>query len=255
MTFSVRSVGDAGGPLRPGDPQRAGRRGQRVQHRPAAPQPVTVRTEAQHHVVRASRGGPPVHGRRRRAAVELEVRAVPRRRGPAGRARCRACAPAGCRCSQPRATRSHARFTATLSTAPTNRHTGHLHRSHDDSRGYRRPPGHPRVQLAHRHRGRPGARGPGAAVPGLRRGAGCRAAHPGTRASTSTPSTPTATTSLIQAEPTGEVVGTYRMLPPGRRARLYSDGEFDLRGLTQLRPGLVETGRSCVARRATAPVP
>jgi putative hemolysin len=43
-----------------------------------------------------------------------------------------------------------------------------------------------------------------------------------------------------------EVVGTYRMLPPGRRSTLYSDGEFDLRGLARLRPGLVETGRSCV---------
>lgn len=43
-----------------------------------------------------------------------------------------------------------------------------------------------------------------------------------------------------------EVVGTYRMLPPGRRPTLYSDGEFDLRGLARLRPGLVETGRSCV---------
>ncbi len=43
-----------------------------------------------------------------------------------------------------------------------------------------------------------------------------------------------------------EVVGTYRMLPPGRRPHLYSDGEFDLRGLAPLRGGLVETGRSCV---------
>jgi putative hemolysin len=51
---------------------------------------------------------------------------------------------------------------------------------------------------------------------------------------------------LIQAEPSGEVVGTYRMLPPGRRDRLYSDVEFDLRGLAPLRPAMVETGRSCV---------
>jgi putative hemolysin len=51
---------------------------------------------------------------------------------------------------------------------------------------------------------------------------------------------------LIQTEPTGEVVGTYRMLPPGRRRGLYSDSEFDLRGLKHLRPGMVETGRSCV---------
>jgi putative hemolysin len=36
------------------------------------------------------------------------------------------------------------------------------------------------------------------------------------------------------------------MLPPGRGTRLYSDGEFDLRGLAPLRDSLVETGRSCV---------
>jgi putative hemolysin len=54
---------------------------------------------------------------------------------------------------------------------------------------------------------------------------------------------------LIRLEDTGEVVGTYRMLPPDRAlraGRLYSDGEFDLRGLAPLRPALVETGRSCV---------
>jgi len=51
---------------------------------------------------------------------------------------------------------------------------------------------------------------------------------------------------VITAEPTGEVVGTYRMLPPGRTPTLYSDGEFDLRGLAPLRDQLVETGRSCV---------
>jgi putative hemolysin len=55
---------------------------------------------------------------------------------------------------------------------------------------------------------------------------------------------------VIRVEDTGEVVGTYRMLPPDRAAaagRLYSDGEFDLTGLAPLRPALVETGRSCVA--------
>jgi putative hemolysin len=44
----------------------------------------------------------------------------------------------------------------------------------------------------------------------------------------------------------GEVVGTYRLLPPGRSERLYSQSEFDLGGLAPLRPSLVETGRSCV---------
>jgi putative hemolysin len=54
---------------------------------------------------------------------------------------------------------------------------------------------------------------------------------------------------IIREERTGEVVGTYRMLPPGRAAAaggLYADNEFDLSGLNQLRGGLVETGRSCV---------
>ncbi|MFC9241456.1 GNAT family N-acetyltransferase [Streptomyces decoyicus] len=45
---------------------------------------------------------------------------------------------------------------------------------------------------------------------------------------------------------TGEVVGTYRLLPPGRSPRLYSDGEFDLGALAELRPSLIEAGRSCV---------
>ncbi|MBB5783034.1 GNAT family N-acetyltransferase [Nonomuraea jabiensis] len=43
-----------------------------------------------------------------------------------------------------------------------------------------------------------------------------------------------------------EVVGTYRLLPPGRTERLYSDGEFDLARLAPLRKGLVEAGRTCV---------
>ncbi|GAA2072975.1 GNAT family N-acetyltransferase [Streptomyces albiaxialis] len=45
---------------------------------------------------------------------------------------------------------------------------------------------------------------------------------------------------------TGEVVGTYRLLPPGRAERSYADGEFDLRGLGGIRDSLVEAGRSCV---------
>ncbi|MCK2216191.1 GNAT family N-acetyltransferase [Actinomadura sp. ATCC 31491] len=43
-----------------------------------------------------------------------------------------------------------------------------------------------------------------------------------------------------------EVVGTYRLLAPGRSDRLYSDGEFDLGRLAPLRAGLVEVGRTCV---------
>jgi len=54
---------------------------------------------------------------------------------------------------------------------------------------------------------------------------------------------------VVREDHTGEIVGCYRMLPPERAAdagRLYSDGEFDLSALTELRPALVETGRSCV---------
>lgn len=51
---------------------------------------------------------------------------------------------------------------------------------------------------------------------------------------------------IVSERTTGEVVGTYRLLPPGRCARLYSDGEFDLAALDGLRDSLVETGRACV---------
>jgi putative hemolysin len=54
---------------------------------------------------------------------------------------------------------------------------------------------------------------------------------------------------VVRDESTGEIVGTYRMLPPERATeagKLYSDGEFDLSALACLRPALVETGRSCV---------
>ncbi|MEU8413360.1 GNAT family N-acyltransferase [Amycolatopsis japonica] len=54
---------------------------------------------------------------------------------------------------------------------------------------------------------------------------------------------------VVRDDNTGEIVGTYRMLPPDRAARagkLYSDSEFDLTALDSLRPSLVETGRSCV---------
>ncbi|MFF9065549.1 GNAT family N-acetyltransferase [Streptomyces sp. NPDC014891] len=54
---------------------------------------------------------------------------------------------------------------------------------------------------------------------------------------------------LVREETTGEVVGTYRILPPGRAAiagRLYSESEFDLGRLAPIRHDLVEVGRSCV---------
>ncbi|MEV4338894.1 GNAT family N-acyltransferase [Streptomyces sp. NPDC049590] len=54
---------------------------------------------------------------------------------------------------------------------------------------------------------------------------------------------------LVREEATGQIVGTYRLLPPERAAvagRLYSDGEFDLAALDAIRPHLVEVGRSCV---------
>lgn len=54
---------------------------------------------------------------------------------------------------------------------------------------------------------------------------------------------------LVREERTGEVVGTYRLLPPDRAraaGRLYSDSEFDLSRLGPIRDDLVEVGRSCV---------
>ncbi|MFE1751164.1 GNAT family N-acetyltransferase [Streptomyces anandii] len=54
---------------------------------------------------------------------------------------------------------------------------------------------------------------------------------------------------LVRDTLTGQVVGTYRLLPPERAAiagRLYSEGEFDLGRLDAIRPSLVEVGRSCV---------
>jgi putative hemolysin len=54
---------------------------------------------------------------------------------------------------------------------------------------------------------------------------------------------------LVRDTLTGQVVGTYRLLPPERAAiagRLYAEGEFDLTPLDAIRPGLVEVGRSCV---------
>ncbi|MFE7777291.1 GNAT family N-acetyltransferase [Streptomyces sp. NPDC057445] len=51
---------------------------------------------------------------------------------------------------------------------------------------------------------------------------------------------------IVTDTTTGEVVGTYRLLPPGRTERSYSDGEFDLRNLSAVRSSMIEVGRSCV---------
>ena len=55
---------------------------------------------------------------------------------------------------------------------------------------------------------------------------------------------------LVREDRSGEIVGTYRMLPPNKTTaagRLYSETEFDLSGLAPLRDQIVETGpRSCV---------
>ncbi|MEV4812252.1 GNAT family N-acetyltransferase [Micromonospora avicenniae] len=51
---------------------------------------------------------------------------------------------------------------------------------------------------------------------------------------------------IVRQESTGAVVGTYRLLPPGRTDRRYAEDEFDLSALAPLRDDLVEAGRSCV---------
>jgi putative hemolysin len=54
---------------------------------------------------------------------------------------------------------------------------------------------------------------------------------------------------VVRDDIDGEIVGTYRLLPPsGARAAggLYADDEFDLSTLDAIHPKLVETGRSCV---------
>jgi putative hemolysin len=54
---------------------------------------------------------------------------------------------------------------------------------------------------------------------------------------------------LVRDVGSGQVVGTYRILPPHRReqlGRLYSESEFDLGALAPLRASLIEVGRSCV---------
>lgn len=51
---------------------------------------------------------------------------------------------------------------------------------------------------------------------------------------------------IVREDSTGAVVGTYRLLPPGRIDRRYAEDEFDLAALDPLRDDLVEAGRSCV---------
>ena len=52
---------------------------------------------------------------------------------------------------------------------------------------------------------------------------------------------------VVTSQSTGEIVGTYRLTPPGRTGRLYSEGEFNLRGLpADVRSSMVEAGRACV---------
>jgi putative hemolysin len=54
---------------------------------------------------------------------------------------------------------------------------------------------------------------------------------------------------LVRELASGEVVGTYRILPPDAARRVgsyYSEQEFDLTRLKFLRPRMAELGRSCV---------
>jgi len=54
---------------------------------------------------------------------------------------------------------------------------------------------------------------------------------------------------VVRDDDTGDIVGTYRMMPPERAAQagqLYADTEFELAAFEGLRGSLVETGRSCV---------
>lgn len=54
---------------------------------------------------------------------------------------------------------------------------------------------------------------------------------------------------LVRDSASGEVIGTYRVLTPAQARRVggfYSDTEFDLWRLRDLRGGMVELGRSCV---------
>lgn len=51
---------------------------------------------------------------------------------------------------------------------------------------------------------------------------------------------------IVVDERDGAVVGTYRLLPPGRAPRRYAATEFATGGLDPIAGQLVETGRSCV---------
>ena len=54
---------------------------------------------------------------------------------------------------------------------------------------------------------------------------------------------------LVRDCASGEVIGTYRILPPHQARRIggyYSEQEFDFTRLAHLRDGMVEIGRSCV---------
>ncbi|MFF1837632.1 GNAT family N-acetyltransferase [Streptomyces sp. NPDC058231] len=54
---------------------------------------------------------------------------------------------------------------------------------------------------------------------------------------------------LVRETATGDVIATYRLLPPERAraaGRLYAEGEFDLGRLGPIRDDLIEVGRSCV---------
>ncbi|MEL5959204.1 GNAT family N-acetyltransferase, partial [Streptomyces sp. CLV115] len=54
---------------------------------------------------------------------------------------------------------------------------------------------------------------------------------------------------LVREQTTGDIVATYRVLPPDRAriaGRLYAESEFDLGRLDPIRDDLVEVGRSCV---------
>ncbi len=53
---------------------------------------------------------------------------------------------------------------------------------------------------------------------------------------------------IVTETATGDVVGTYRLLPPGRGDVSYAQTEFDLSALpASMRSSTVETGRACVA--------
>ncbi len=56
---------------------------------------------------------------------------------------------------------------------------------------------------------------------------------------------------LVREAASGDVIGTYRMLPPDRMPRaggFYAEGEFHLTRLLALRRHMVEVGRACVRR-------